>query len=98
MSDAPVHRFDADLTIAHVAALKPALLQAVAAGDGPLVLDLGAVAELDTAGLQLLLLARREAAARGRVLQLRGVAPAVRDLLALSRVEHLLPDAPGDDA
>ncbi len=67
---------DGELTIYRAAELKPLLLGDASA----LALDLSAVHEIDSAGLQLLLLARRERAA------LRLVAPStpVRDALALA--------------
>lgn len=48
-------------------------------------LDLAGVTEIDTAGLQLLLLARRTAAARRRPLAISAVSPVVRSVLELCR-------------
>ncbi len=47
------------------------------------LLDLSGVTEFDTAGLQLLLVARRKAAAMGRELHIAAVSPAVADVLDL---------------
>jgi len=47
------------------------------------VLDLSAVTEFDSAGLQLLLMARREAARLGRQLVVSAASHAVRDVFAL---------------
>jgi anti-anti-sigma regulatory factor len=60
-----------ELTIAEAADLRVRLLAALEGG-GPVVLDGGAVADVDAAGLQLLCAARRSAAARGVTLTLRG--------------------------
>ena len=66
-----------ELTIYRAAELKDALLAEAALPGGRL--DLGGVTDIDTAGLQLLLLARREAAACGHVLPLQPVSAAVRE-------------------
>jgi len=71
-----------DMTIYHAAELKPLLLGAVRESAQP-VLDLSGVAELDSAGVQLLYLALREAQSAGRELRVTGCAPVVREILAL---------------
>lgn len=73
---------EGEMTIYRAAELKPALLEAVHAHEAPEI-DLSAVTEFDSAGLQLLLLARREAGHLGRRLKLTAPAPAVRDVFAL---------------
>lgn len=50
------------------------------------LLDLSAVSELDTAGLQLLLAARRFSGEAGRTLKLRSPSPVVEDVLQLCRL------------
>lgn len=60
-----------ELTIAEAADLRIRLLAALEGG-APLVLDGGAVADVDAAGLQLLCAARRSAGARAVTLTLRG--------------------------
>jgi anti-anti-sigma factor len=50
--------------------------------DAP-ALDLANVTEFDSAGVQLLLMARREAARLGKRLALQAASPAVRDTFAL---------------
>lgn len=82
-------RIEADLTIHRVAALAPALLAALP-GDGPLVLDMSAVARIDTAGIQLLLLLQREAQARGRSFALHAPGPAASELACFYGVQQLL--------
>ncbi len=69
-----------DMTIYHAAAQKMQLLDALAATQH-LELDLSAVADMDTAGLQLLLLVKREAVQHGKDLSISGHSPAVQQLL-----------------
>ena len=54
------------MTIYEAAAGKPMLLRAVRAAQPKVDLDLSDVTEIDTAGLQLLVLAKREATRSGR--------------------------------
>lgn len=79
---------DRDLTIYHVAELKPRLLAWVEQGCPPL--DLSATAECDSAGLQLLLAARRSALARGTTLTLTHAGAAVQDAVRRVGLEHAL--------
>ena len=88
--DAPP--LDRDLTIYHVADLKPRLLAWADAGCAPL--SLGAVAECDSAGVQLLLAARRSLAARGSSLQITAASAVVRDALSVFGLQALLPTTP----
>lgn len=71
-----------ELTIYRALELKPLILEEVERRSPPSI-DLSGVEEIDTAGLQLLLLARREAQARGTELQLLSPSAAVQDALAL---------------
>ena len=73
---------EGEMTIYRAAELKPALLDFVRTQNAP-ALDLAGVTEFDSAGVQLLLVARREAARLGKRLELRGASPAVRDAFAL---------------
>ena len=73
---------EGELTIYRAAELKPALLEAVHTHAVP-ALDLSAVTEFDSAGLQLLLVAHREAARLGKPLRIAAASPAVRDAFAL---------------
>lgn len=73
-----------DMTIYHAAELKPLILAEVRGSARP-ELDLRNVAELDSAGVQLLYLARREAAAAGANLRIFGCSPVVREILDLMR-------------
>jgi anti-anti-sigma factor len=75
-------RVEGEMTIYRAAELKPALLDAVRAHEAP-ALDLSAVTEFDSAGLQLLLMARQEAGRLGKRLAVSAASAAVRDVCAL---------------
>lgn len=72
-----------DMNIYSAHAMKEHLLRAVQTSASEIVLDLSQVTELDTCGLQILLMARQLAA--GRAVNIAFVAPstAVRDVFAL---------------
>ena len=69
-----------DLTIYHAMDQKNQLLDALNSTAG-LELDLSQVSEIDTAGLQLLILAKREAARQQKDLSIVAHSPAVRQTL-----------------
>ncbi len=69
-----------DLTIYHAETLKPELLSALD-GAERLELDLSGVGDIDSAGVQLLILAKRESLARGKTLHIVAHSPAVRDVI-----------------
>lgn len=69
-----------DMTIYHAETLKAELLAGLN-GQDIIELDLSQVAEIDTAGIQLLMLAKRESQARGQTLNIVAHSPAVRDLI-----------------
>lgn len=71
-----------ELTIYQAAAAKDRLLAALAEAR-EVEMDLAGLAEIDTAGLQLLLLAKREATAAGRSLALTGHSRPVVEILEL---------------
>ena len=75
-------RISGELTIYDAVALHRALLESLGSCDC-LELDLSAVTDLDAAGLQQLLLLRREARATGKDLQILAHGDATRDVLAL---------------
>jgi len=77
---------EGEMTIYRAAELKPALLETVRTHDAPAI-DLSAVTEFDSAGLQLLLVARREAQRLGKSLPLKDASPAVRDVFALLGID-----------
>ena len=77
---------EGEMTIYRAAELKPALLETVRTHDAP-ALDLAHVTEFDCAGLQLLLMAQREAARLGRRLALVAPSTAVREACTLLGVD-----------
>jgi anti-anti-sigma regulatory factor len=77
-------------TIFQAAEYKPQLLAVLDGADDVLELDLSACDELDTAGLQLLLLLRREATAQYKQLLLGGAGPAVQSVLNMLQLQDLM--------
>ena len=69
-----------DLTIYTAADVKKLLLDALTANAG-LVLDLSQVGEIDTAGVQLLILAKREALAGNKEFKIVAHSPAVHQVI-----------------
>ncbi|MDD5298588.1 MAG: STAS domain-containing protein [Rhodocyclaceae bacterium] len=69
-----------DLTIYHAAAHKARLLEALETHDDVEV-DLSKIAEMDTAGVQLLVFLKREAQRLGKRARIVGHSPAVRDVI-----------------
>ena len=70
-------RIEGELTIFRAAELMPQLL----ASPAPQTLDLSGVTEIDSAGLQLLMLVNREAGQQGKTLEISGHSPAVQQVL-----------------
>lgn len=81
--------FSGPLTIYEAAQTKASLL-ALLPGTGPVLLDLSQVSEFDTAGLQLLLLLRREALLAGRTVHVTAASGVVQEVLALLRLSAAL--------
>jgi anti-anti-sigma factor len=73
---------DGELTIHTAGERRTELLALVERGDR-LTVDLSAVTELDAAGLQLLLLTRREAAGYGKTFEISAASKAVTEALAI---------------
>ncbi|CAK0774681.1 STAS domain-containing protein [Gammaproteobacteria bacterium] len=71
-----------EMSIYTAIALKDPLLEPLA-NSRELVLDLSAVPEVDTSGVQLLLLLHRESVRRQVVLRISGMSAAVREALGL---------------
>jgi anti-anti-sigma factor len=80
--DVRVLALDEEMTIYRAAEIRLVLLAALEQGT-PLALDLSPVAEIDTSGVQLLLAARRHAAASGVALTLCGQSTAVEEAFSL---------------
>ena len=81
---------DGEVTIYTCGELKPALLEQLTAHPETTELDLSGIIELDTAGLQLLLMARRHAATCGRDLRIVNPSRVVADVLELCRLGAFL--------
>ncbi|MCX7145356.1 MAG: STAS domain-containing protein [Sulfuritalea sp.] len=71
---------DGDLTIYQAAEIRQRLIEGVR-GNEVLELDLSHVGEIDTAGLQLLALAKRESHRLDHILRIVGHSPAVREVI-----------------
>ena len=70
-------------TVFRAIPLKAWLLQQLEASPGGVVLDLSAVQDIDTAGVQLLLMLKREAGTRGCPLMIAAPSAPVRELFDL---------------
>jgi len=75
-----------DMTVYCASELKTALLEQVPADSPTLEVDLSQIGEIDTAGLQLLLMLSRHVQGRMTVLS---PSPTVQAALALSHLNHL---------
>ncbi len=75
-----VLRIEGEMTIYRAAELKQTLLASLDQAK-ELEVDLAAVTELDTAGIQILILAKKQALAKQRKLRLIAHSPAVLDVL-----------------
>jgi anti-anti-sigma factor len=82
-------RIEGELTIYRAAELCDVLKDSLAAAPehGTLALDLSAVSEMDSAGVQLLMAAQKSALATGRTLRIADSCGAVDDVLAILRLE-----------
>ena len=94
MSAAHVLKIDGELTIFRAMELKPLLLAVPPVTE----IDLSGVTDLDTAGVHLLMLAKKTALAQGRDVTLFGHSPAVIDVFELLNVaayfgDHLVMDS-----
>ena len=69
-----------DMTIYHAEGLKEELLAGLTASEA-VELDLSQVAEIDTSGIQLLMLVKRESQKQGKTLAIVAHSPAVQELL-----------------
>lgn len=77
------YAIEGELTIYRASELKQDLLDKIS-GNQEIDVDLSQVTEIDSAGLQLMVLAKREAAARSRVLRFDGHSKAVMEILDLA--------------
>lgn len=81
---------DGEMTVYTCGQLKPLLLEQLTKHANARDLDLSRVVEIDTAGLQLLLMARRHAGAGGRELRITNPSRAVAEVLELCRLGALI--------
>ena len=80
-----------ELSIYTVAALRQQLIDALEAAT-EVDVDLSEVGEMDSAGMQLMVAAKREAALRHKTLRFSGHSPAVFDVLELCKLSGHLGD------
>jgi len=80
-----------ELSIYTVAALRQQLIDALGAAT-EVEVDLSEVGEMDSAGMQLMVAAKREAALRDKTLRFSGHSPAVFDVLELCKLSGHLGD------
>lgn len=80
-----------EMTIYNAAELKPALLHALEQSD-EIEIDLAGISEIDTSGVQLLMLMKREAVAARKALKLAGHSPAVLEAFELLRLGNWFGD------
>ncbi|NRR32113.1 STAS domain-containing protein [Oxalobacteraceae bacterium] len=94
MSESSTARFaiEGELTIYRAADLKVELLAALRQ-QPTLEVDLAGVTELDTAGLQILMLAKQTATAEQRTLRLLGHSPAVLEIFEMLDLGGFFGDA-----
>lgn len=84
-------RVEGEMTIYTAAEIKPLLLSLID-GTEEAELDLSRVSEIDTAGLQLLLLIKQEASRKEKVLRFSGHSPAVVASLDLCNLAAVFGD------
>ncbi|CAN5886038.1 STAS domain-containing protein [soil metagenome] len=88
MTGASTLAIEGEFTIYRASELHAVLKEAIAAG-GDLEIDLAGVSEIDSAGVQLLMAAKKSAAAAQRELRLVGHSPAVLEVFeALDLAGH----------
>ncbi|WDZ96803.1 STAS domain-containing protein [Herbaspirillum sp. WKF16] len=85
------------LTIFQAAERKPELLHALSSAAEDIALDLSGVDEIDTAGVQLLLLLQREARRGGRGIDVAAYSPAVLTVFDLLQLHGLFGAGPGQE-
>lgn len=79
----PSIAIEGELTIFTAAGLKQRLLVALETGGTEVEVDLSQVSEIDSAGIQLMVAAKREAAARNLALRFTGHSAAVFNMIEL---------------
>jgi anti-anti-sigma factor len=86
-------RASGDMNIYSAGAMKQQLLVCMATIDGDVLFDLSEVAEIDTCGLQILLIAERIATSEGRSFKVVDPSAAASEVLALCGLDRMRSDA-----
>lgn len=86
-------RVHGEMTIYRASEIAQTLFVALRARDGNVILDLSGVTEFDTAGLQLVLMARRLAEAGGHGFDVVRPSECVAEVLNLCNVAHSVQDS-----
>ena len=81
---------EGEMSIYFAAEMKEQLLATLRADAGTVVLDLAHVTEIDTCGLQMLLIAQAIATDAGRTFSLKAPSAAVVDVLCLCGLQNLV--------
>ncbi|MDP9393612.1 MAG: STAS domain-containing protein [Actinomycetota bacterium] len=95
--DAVVVRVDGDVDVSHTLELRDVLADAMDGGAASVVLDVGGVDFIDSAGVGLLVTAHRRAQGAGGAFLIADVTPTVARVLQLTRTDRLLDVHPGVD-
>ncbi|WDU65187.1 STAS domain-containing protein [Pseudomonas poae] len=90
-------RIDGDLSIYQASAVRDAFVALLPLHADAWQLDLGCIDDFDSAGLQLLLVIQRTLCQGGSPVTVVDAAPAVRETIALLRLESLFPNARIED-
>jgi anti-anti-sigma factor len=92
-------RISGEMTVRYCAQLLPDIMTALGRDDSTVMqVDLSGVTEIDTAGLQALLIARRELGTQRRELRIVEASPAMRRVLELCHLDHLIGGATAGSA
>lgn len=83
-------QLDGDVDVSQALALRDTLATAMGNGSGSVLLDLGGVEFIDSAGIGLLVTAHRRAESSNGALALAGVTPTVARVLELTRTDRVL--------
>jgi anti-sigma B factor antagonist len=90
----PVVAAPEEIDITNAGGLRAALLQAAAQGNGTLVVDMSRTQFCDSAALNVLVRAHKQAQAEGREVLLLIAAVTVLRIFAVTGIDHLIPNFP----
>jgi anti-sigma B factor antagonist len=94
VSGVPVVSAPEEIDITNAGGLRAALLQAAAQGNGTLVVDMSRTQFCDSAALNVLVRAHKQAQAKGRQVLLVIAAVTVLRIFAVTGIDHLIPTFP----